>query len=90
VAKQRRRRKGLQAYDWVSWLTDRDAPVLLVALMGAIEAGDDLQVVRRMIKDWRKNAHGALTAENYTVRIDGFLEVHVDARLFLLRRGGMP
>jgi hypothetical protein len=31
----------------------------------------------------RRNAHDALKAENFTARIDGFLEVNVAARLFL-------
>lgn len=90
MGKKHRRRKGLAAYDWVAWLTDRDAQVLLVALMDAIEQATDLEILQAMITGWRKNAHDALRAENYTARIDGYLEAHVDARLFLMRRGDLP
>ncbi len=58
--------------------------------MANIEQCDDIDLLRQMVTGWRKNAHEALKAENYTARIDAFLEVTVDARLFLLRRGELP
>ena len=47
MSKKQRRRKGLAPFDWVSWLSDRDAQVLLACLMAAIEEDNDISKLSR-------------------------------------------
>jgi hypothetical protein len=69
-------------HDWIAWLHERDAHVLLLSLMQAVEAPDaTLEMLRRLVADWRANAERALTAEDWRACVDGYLEVWVDARL---------
>ena len=74
----------VQPYDWISWLEERDAEALLICLMQAIERGTSLETLRRMVEGWRANAHQALTADDYHASVDNYLEVSVDARLYVL------
>jgi hypothetical protein len=77
-------------YEWISWLGERNAQVLLISLMAAIEEGTSLETPRRMVEGWRANAQKALTADDYRACVDKYLEVSVDARLYLLRTGHIP
>ena len=71
---------------WVEWLGDRDAQALLLTLMQAIDRADRLEDLKRMVDGWRTNALRALAAEDYQADVDTYLEVSVDARLYLLAR----
>ena len=71
---------------WVEWLGDRNAQALLLTLMQAIDRADRLEDLKRMVDGWRANALRALAAENYRADVDTYLEVSVDARLYLLAR----
>ena len=74
-------------HDWIAWLHERDAQVLLLSLMQAVEAPDaHLETLRRMVADWRANAIRALEANDWTASVDKYLEVRVDARLSALQR----
>jgi hypothetical protein len=77
-----------EPYDWIGWLGERDAQVLLLSLMQAIEKATPQETLRIMVEGWRANAHEALTADNYRASVDKFLEVSVDARLYVLARPG--
>jgi hypothetical protein len=61
--------------------------VLFIALMHGVEEGTPLETLRRMVEGWRANAHRALTADDYRATVDTFLEVTVDARVYLLHQG---
>jgi hypothetical protein len=76
-------------YDWVGWLGERDAQVLLLWLMRGIEEGTSLESLRSEVEGWRANAHKALTANDYRACVDKFLEVFVDARVHVLNRWQM-
>jgi hypothetical protein len=76
-----------ERYSWVGWLGERDAQVLCISLMRGIEDGTPLETLQRMVEGWRANAHRALTADDYRACVDKCLEVTVDARVYLLRRG---
>jgi hypothetical protein len=39
-----------------------------------------------MVEGWRENAHEALAANDYRASVDQYLEVSVDARLYVLAR----
>jgi len=86
-----RHRKGgatmPERYDWISWLRERDAQMLLISLMNAIERGSTPEVLSAMVKGWRDNAHKALRTNNYRASVDKYLEVTVDARPYLFRTG---
>jgi hypothetical protein len=71
---------------WVDWLGERDAAALLLTLMQAIERGDAVESLKAMVDGWRRNALKALAADDYRASVDGYLEVSVDARLYLLAR----
>lgn len=71
---------------WVEWLGDRGAQALLLTLMQAIDRADRLEDLKRMVDGWRTNALRALAAEDYRADVDQYLEVSVDARLYLLAR----
>lgn len=76
------------SHEWVRWLSGVDATVLLVKLCQFI---DDPQVTKdtlvTVIHQWRANALEALTAEDWKASVDAYLEVAVDARLYLLSQG---
>jgi hypothetical protein len=71
---------------WVDWLGERDAATLLLSLIQAIDAGSSLASLKAMVDGWRRNALRALAAEDYRADVDEYLEVSVDARLYLLAR----
>jgi hypothetical protein len=71
---------------WVEWLGDRDASALLLSLMQAIDAGSPLETLKAMVDGWRRNALKALAANDYRADVDKYLEVSVDARLYLMAR----
>jgi len=74
-------------HDWIAWLRERDAQVLLLSLVQAVEAPDArLETLRRLVADWRANAVRALEANDWTASVDTYLEVRVDARLSALQR----
>jgi hypothetical protein len=67
-------------HDWIGWLRERDAQVLLLTLVQAVEdPTTSVHVLRQMVAGWRTNAHQALAADNWQARVDGYLEVWVDA-----------
>ena len=75
-------------YDWVAWLRPGDAAILLQHLLIAIERDScSVASLQEMVDGWRQNAHDALLADDYTADVDKYLEVTVDARLFLWRTG---
>jgi hypothetical protein len=71
---------------WVEWLGDRDAATLLLTLVRAIDEGGAVERLQAMVDDWRRNALKALAADDYRADVDTYLEVSVDARLYLLAR----
>jgi hypothetical protein len=71
---------------WVEWLGDRDAAALLLTLMEAIDRGDSGESLKAMVDGWRRNALEALAANDYRADVDKYLEVSVDARLYLMAR----
>jgi hypothetical protein len=71
---------------WVDWLGERDAAALLLTLMRAIDEGDAVESLKAMVDGWRRNALEALAANDYRADVDKYLEVSVDARLYLLAR----
>ena len=75
-------------YAWLAWLTQHDAQMLALSLMGMIENPTCTpEGLRDVVAGWRKNAERAITAENWTASVDGYLEVTVDARLFVFQHG---
>jgi hypothetical protein len=81
-----RRARPAARHTWVEWLGDRDAAALLLSLMQAIDAGSPMESLKAMVDGWRRNALRALAAEDYRADVDKYLEVSVDARLYLLAR----
>jgi hypothetical protein len=71
---------------WVEWLGERDAEVLLLTLMQCIDQGERLESLQQIVDGWRTNALRALAAEDYRADVDQYVEVSVDARLYLLAR----
>jgi hypothetical protein len=74
----------VHTHDWISWLREHDAKVLLLTLVQEIERPDatlDGHGLRAMVDGWRANALKALDADNWQACIDKHLEVWVDARL---------
>jgi hypothetical protein len=74
-------------YVWLSWLKERDAQVLLLTLMHAIETPEteaSVASLRVMVQNWRANALEACEAEDWCASVDSYLEVTVDARLTAL------
>ena len=76
------------SHEWVRWLSGVDATVLLLNLCQRI---DDPQVTREalatLVHQWRANALQALHAEDWKASVDAYLEVAVDARMYLLSQG---
>jgi hypothetical protein len=71
---------------WVEWLGDRDAAALLLTLMRAIDEGAAVESLKAMVDGWRRNALEALAAEDYRADVNTYVDVSVDARLYLLAR----
>jgi hypothetical protein len=71
---------------WVDWLGERDAAALLLTLMQAIDEGEAVESLKAMVDGWRRNALEALAANDYRADVDHYLEVSVNARLYLLAR----
>jgi hypothetical protein len=81
-----RRAMPAARHTWVEWLGDRDAQALLLSLLQAIDQGTPLETLRAMVDGWRQKAYQALAADDYRASVDQYLEVSVDARLYLLAR----
>jgi hypothetical protein len=62
------------------------AQALLLCLLQAIDQGTPLETLRAMVDGWRQNAYQALAADDSRATVDQYLEVSVDARLYLLAR----
>lgn len=76
------------SHEWVRWLSSADTQVLLLYLCQSIDTPTTtLDILRFMTYGWRHNALRALTAEDWTAEIDGYLGVRVDARAYLLSHG---
>jgi hypothetical protein len=73
-------------HTWVEWLGEWDAQALLRCLLQAIDQGTPLETLRAMVDGWRQNALRALAADDYRASVDKYLEVSVDARLYVLAR----
>jgi hypothetical protein len=69
------------SHEWVRWLSDADAKILLLYLCHAMEHSRSAE---NMLHDWRSNALRALDTEDWTAQVDGYLDVRVDARQYLL------
>jgi hypothetical protein len=54
--------------------------------MQAIDEGATPESLKAMVDGWRRNALRSLAADNYRADVDKYLEVSVDARLYLLAR----
>jgi DNA-binding transcriptional ArsR family regulator len=54
--------------------------------MRAIDEGDAVERLKVLVDGWRANALKALAANDYRASVDSYLEVSVDARLYLLAR----
>jgi hypothetical protein len=76
------------SHEWVRWLSGVDATVLLLHLCQHI---DNPHVTRdalvTLVHQWRANALEALQADDWKAFVDKYLEVAVDARLYLLSHG---
>jgi hypothetical protein len=86
AARRQRAFMPTERHAWIAWLGERDAGVLLLSLMQAIEEGSTLETLRDMVEGWRANAHQALSADDYRACADRFLEVYVDARVHIFNR----
>ena len=76
------------SHEWVRWLSGPDAQVLLLRLCQALDMPDTtLEQAQQLVQGWRANALKALTADDWTAPVDGYLEVRVDARLALMSQG---
>jgi hypothetical protein len=73
------------SHEWVRWLSGVDATVLLLNLCQHI---DNHSVSRdalvTLVHEWRANALQALHADDWKASVDAYLEVSVDARMYLL------
>jgi hypothetical protein len=75
---------------WVEWLGERDAHALLLCLLQTIDRGTPIESLQKMVNGWRENALEALAADDYRASVDKYLEVSVDARLYVLARSELP
>jgi len=73
-------------HTWVEWLGERDAQALLLCLLQAVDRGTSIESLQRMVEGWREHAHEALAVDDYRASVDKYLEVSVDARLYVLAR----
>lgn len=81
-------REASLGYEWVRWLSGGDAMVLLMYLCQHInDPSITREALERLVHGWRANALNALVADDWKASVDGFLEVHADARLYLLSQG---
>jgi hypothetical protein len=78
-----RRATPAARHTWVGWLGERDAQTLLLNLCAAIDCGSSAASLQQMVSGWRENALEALAADDYRASVDQYLEVSVDARLYL-------
>jgi len=67
-------------------LGERDAQALLLCLLQAVDRGTSIESLQRMVEGWREHAHEALAVDDYRASVDKYLEVSVDARLYVLAR----
>ena len=74
------------SHEWVRWLSDTDAKVVAMWLCSRIE-DTSLEMLRDVVQHWRKRALRALDEDNWTTMVDGYIEVRVDARQYLLTQG---
>jgi hypothetical protein len=78
----------LTSHEWVRWLSGVDATVLLLNLCQHIDHPDVTRdALVTLVHQWRANAVQALTAEDWKASVDDYLEVAVDARMYLLSQG---
>ncbi len=80
---------ALAPYAWVAWVTSLpEAQLLALTLMAAIEDPTCArQTLVALIEGWRRNAHRALASHGRTATVDDYLDVKVDARLYVYRLG---
>jgi len=78
----------LTSHEWMRWLSGVDATVLLLNLCQHIDNPDvTREALVALVHQWRANALQALTAEDWKASVDEYLEVAVDARMYLLSQG---
>ena len=58
----------------------------MLCLLQAIDRGTSIESLQRMVEGWQEHAHEALAANDYRASVDTYLEVSVDARLYVLAR----
>jgi hypothetical protein len=76
------------SHEWVRWLSGVDATVLLLNLCQHIDAPHMTKdALVTLVHQWRANALEALQAEDWKASVDKYLEVSVDARMYLLSQG---
>ena len=76
------------SHEWVRWLAGADATVLLLNLCQHIDTPHVTKdALVTLVHQWRTNALEALTADDWKASVDEYLEVTVDARLYLLSQG---
>ena len=76
------------SHAWVRWLSGVDATVLLLNLCQHIDNPNvSRDALVTLVHQWRANALQALQAEDWKASVDAYLEVTVDARLYLLSQG---
>jgi len=74
-------------HEWIRWLSGPDAQVLLMHLCQEIEEETiTREALVTLVERWRTNALRAVGADNWRAQVDRYLEVWVDARLYLFRR----
>jgi hypothetical protein len=82
-------------YEWVRWLKEGDAELLLICLMEAVEAESwpsymretHFDGLRRIVAMWRRHAHQALVNDDWRAMVDEYLGATVDARAYVFRSG---
>ena len=76
------------SHEWVRWLSGVDATVLLLNLCQHIDQRDvTREALVALVHQWRANALQALRADDWKASVDEYLEVAVDARMYLLSQG---
>ena len=76
------------SHEWIRWLSGVDATVLLLNLCHHIDnPAVTKDALVTLVHEWRANALRALTAEDWKASVDAYLEVTVDARMYLLSQG---
>jgi hypothetical protein len=59
-----RRAMPTARHTWVEWFGERDAQVLLLCLLQAIDRGTSIESLQRMVESWRENAHETLVVRS--------------------------